>query len=155
MVVADDQEMVRTGFRTTLESPPDIEVLADAAEHHPDVLLLDIRMPGLDGLEATRRPSGSDRPRIVIVTPFDLDAYVHAALHAERPASSSRTRARPCWLMPYGRPAITVRLLREVAHGPAAPANRSPNANATSYAASPAARRTPRPGKKRPGRYTA
>ncbi|MFC9818960.1 response regulator [Streptomyces erythrochromogenes] len=91
VVIADDQEMVRTGFRMILESQPDIEVLADVvdgeaalaavAEHRPDVLLLDIRMPRLDGLDVTRRLSGSDRPRIVIVTTFDLDEYVHAALH--------------------------------------------------------------------------
>ncbi|MFB7631561.1 response regulator [Streptomyces sp. NPDC056149] len=99
VVIADDQEMVRTGFRMILESQPDIEVLADvtdgdaaleAAERlRPDVLLLDIRMPGPDGLEVTRRlaeraaeqPELHGRPKIVIVTTFDLDEYVHAALH--------------------------------------------------------------------------
>ncbi|MCC3769995.1 response regulator transcription factor, partial [Streptomyces sp. UNOC14_S4] len=98
VVIADDQEMVRTGFRMILESQPDIEVVADVVdgeaalaaveEHRPDVLLLDIRMPKLDGLEVTRRiseltaahPERGQRPRIVIVTTFDLDEYVHTAL---------------------------------------------------------------------------
>ncbi|MFF8262802.1 response regulator transcription factor [Streptomyces virginiae] len=94
--------MVGTGFRTILESRPDIEVLADVvdgeaapaavAEHHPDVLLLDIRMPGLDGPEVTRRLSGSDRPRIVIVTTFGLAEYVHAALHGEAAGSPQGRR---------------------------------------------------------------
>ncbi|MFH7596202.1 response regulator transcription factor [Streptomyces racemochromogenes] len=91
VVIGDDQDMVRTGFRMILESQPDIEVVADAAdgraaltavtEHRPDVLLLDIRIPRVDGLEVTRRLSGQDTPRIVLVTTFELDEYVHAALH--------------------------------------------------------------------------
>ncbi|MER0479253.1 response regulator transcription factor [Streptomyces sp. Edi2] len=98
VVIADDQEVVRMGFRTVLESRPDIEVVAEVADGeaalaavgrlHPDVLLLDIRMPGTDGLEVTRRltertpggPEGRHTPGIVIVTTFDLDAYVHGAL---------------------------------------------------------------------------
>ncbi|MFE1831494.1 response regulator [Streptomyces yangpuensis] len=134
VVIADDQEMVRTGFRMILESQPDIEVLADVtdgeaalaavAEHHPDVLLLDIRMPKLDGLEVTRRLSGSDRPRIVIVTTFDLDEYVHAALHGGASGFLLKD-ASPAMLVEAVRaaavgdslvsPAITVRLLRELA----------------------------------------
>ncbi|MFG2338316.1 response regulator [Streptomyces yangpuensis] len=134
VVIADDQEMVRTGFRMILESRPDIEVLADVAdgeaalaavaEHHPDVLLLDIRMPKLDGLEVTRRLSGDDRPRIVIVTTFDLDEYVHAALHGGASGFLLKD-ASPAMLVEAVRaaaagdalvsPAITVRLLRELA----------------------------------------
>ncbi|MFJ6782036.1 response regulator [Streptomyces yangpuensis] len=134
VVIADDQDMVRTGFRMILESQPDIEVLADVvdgeaalaavAEHHPDVLLLDIRMPKLDGLEVTRRLSGSDRPRIVIVTTFDLDEYVHAALHGGASGFLLKD-ASPAMLVEAVRtaavgdslvsPAITVRLLREPA----------------------------------------
>ncbi|MFE1900909.1 response regulator [Streptomyces yangpuensis] len=134
VVIADDQEMVRTGFRMILESQPDIEVLADVtdgeaalaavAEHHPDVLLLDIRMPKLDGLEVTRRLSGSDRPRIVIATTFDLDEYVHAALHGGASGFLLKD-ASPAMLVEAVRaaavgdslvsPAITVRLLRELA----------------------------------------
>ncbi len=88
VLIADDQEMVRVGFRMILENQPDITVVADVAdgvaavskarELNPDVCLLDIRMPGLDGLEVTKRLAGSTK--IVIVTTFDLDEYVHTAL---------------------------------------------------------------------------
>ncbi|CAM5407537.1 hypothetical protein GCM10010343_00660 [Streptomyces avidinii] len=99
VVIADDQDMARTGFRMILESQPDIEVVADVvdgeaalaavAEHRPDVLLLDIRMPGLDGLEVTRRLSGApDSPHIVIVTTFDLASTSTRRSTAQRPASS-------------------------------------------------------------------
>ncbi|MGW6705400.1 response regulator [Streptomyces sp. NPDC054956] len=146
VVIADDQEMVRTGFRMILESQPDIEVVADVvdgeaalaavAAHRPDVLLLDIRMPKLDGLEVTRRLSGSDSPRIVIVTTFDLDEYVHAALHGGASGFLLKD-ASPAMLVEAVRaaavgdslvsPAITVRLLREMAPRiPAAQAARRP-----------------------------
>ncbi|MFI1150668.1 response regulator [Streptomyces sp. NPDC020817] len=134
VVIADDQEMVRTGFRMILDSQPDIEVVADAADgeaalaavaaHRPDVLLLDIRMPKLDGLEVTRRLAGRDGPRIVIVTTFDLDEYVHAALHGGASGFLLKD-ASPAMLVEAVRaaavgdslvsPAITVRLLREMA----------------------------------------
>jgi DNA-binding NarL/FixJ family response regulator len=95
VVIADDQTLVRRGFRLILNSAG-IPVVAEAAngkeavaatrEHRPDVVLMDIRMPELDGLEATRRilaaaPSGED-VRIIILTTFDLDQYVYAALAA-------------------------------------------------------------------------
>ncbi|MFD6973625.1 response regulator [Streptomyces sp. NPDC059979] len=134
VVIADDQEMVRTGFRMILESQPDIEVVADVvdgeaalaavAEHRPDVLLLDIRMPKIDGLEVTRRLSGQDTTRIVIVTTFDLDEYVHAALHGGASGFLLKD-ASPAMLVEAVRaaavgdslvsPAITVRLLRDMA----------------------------------------
>ncbi|WP_424887936.1 response regulator [Streptomyces sp. XH2] len=150
VVIADDQEMVRTGFRMILESQPDIEVVADVVdgeaalaaveEHEPDVLLLDIRMPKLDGLEVTRRlseragarPGTGGRPRIVIVTTFDLDEYVHTALR--NGASGFLLKdASPAMLVEAVHaaavgdslisPAITVRLLRDMAPGgPAGPA---------------------------------
>ncbi|MFI7353293.1 response regulator [Streptomyces avidinii] len=147
VVIADDQDMVRTGFRMILESQPDIEVVADVvdgeaalaavAEHRPDVLLLDIRMPGLDGLEVTRRLSGtagSPHIVIVIVTTFDLDEYVHAALHGGASGFLLKD-ASPAMLVEAVRaaavgdslvsPAITVRLLREMApRTPAAGARR-------------------------------
>ncbi|MEU3708545.1 response regulator [Streptomyces catenulae] len=97
VVIADDQEMVRTGFRLILEAQDDLTVVGEAATGleaveavhrlRPDVCLMDIRMPGLDGLEATRRlrqDGGAAAPdtKIVIVTTFDLDEYVYGALRA-------------------------------------------------------------------------
>jgi DNA-binding NarL/FixJ family response regulator len=95
VLIADDQALVRAGFRMILEAQPDIEVVAEAVDgevavdltrrHRPDVVLMDIRMPGLDGLEATRRlvdAEASPAPRIVILTTFDLDEYVYAAIQA-------------------------------------------------------------------------
>ncbi|MGW0945304.1 response regulator [Streptomyces sp. NPDC002623] len=93
VLIADDQDMVRTGFRFFLDAQPDITVVAEAAdgeeavalarEVRPDVCLLDIRMPRLDGLEATRLLAGpdvADPLRVVVVTTFDLDEYVYGAL---------------------------------------------------------------------------
>jgi DNA-binding NarL/FixJ family response regulator len=93
VLVADDQSMVRAGFRMLLAGEQDIEVVAEAsngfeavdkaARFHPTVVLMDIRMPELDGLQATRRIlAADDTARILILTTFDLDEYVYEALRA-------------------------------------------------------------------------
>lgn len=93
VLIVDDQELVRVGFRLILEREPDIDVVGEASngvaalrrvtELAPDVVLMDIRMPVLDGVEATRRLSAAgELPRVVILTTFDLDELVFAALEA-------------------------------------------------------------------------
>jgi DNA-binding NarL/FixJ family response regulator len=93
VLIVDDQPLQRLGFRMLLESNPDTEVVGEAqngveavrqaTELRPDVVLMDVRMPGLDGIEATRRiVAGGGRSRILMLTTFDLDEYVHAALRA-------------------------------------------------------------------------
>jgi DNA-binding NarL/FixJ family response regulator len=93
VLLVDDQPLLRKGFRMILEAEPDLEVVGEAGdgetavaltrEHEPDVVLMDVRMPGMDGIEATERiVAGGSRARIVILTTFDLDEYAFAGLRA-------------------------------------------------------------------------
>ncbi|MEU9079564.1 response regulator [Kitasatospora sp. NPDC004745] len=136
LLLADDQEMVRRGMRRILESQPDMEVVGEAADGvaaveeagrlRPDVALVDIRMPRMDGLEVVRRiagPSAADPVKVVVVTTFDLDEYVYPALR-HGASGFLLKRSGPALLVEAVRaavagdslisPSVTVRLLRHV-----------------------------------------
>ncbi|MGW6912763.1 response regulator [Kitasatospora sp. NPDC054939] len=137
VLLADDDEAIRSAYRIILDAQPDIEVVGDAADGvealelaeqlRPDVVLADIRMPRLDGLELTRRLG--EEFRVVVVTTFDLDEYVHTALRAGA-AGFLLKRSGPALLAEAVRaavagdalisPQITVRLLRRLS-GPPGP----------------------------------
>jgi DNA-binding NarL/FixJ family response regulator len=152
VLIADDQALVRAGFRMILEAQPDITVVAEAADgeaavrltrrFRPDVVLMDVRMPGLDGLAATRQlvdGAAGTAARIVILTTFDLDEYVYAAMQAgasgfllkdvtpEQLVAAVRTVSIGDALLA---PSITRRLVERFAQ-PAVPLAGAPNALAT------------------------
>jgi DNA-binding NarL/FixJ family response regulator len=122
IVVADDQDLVRIGLRTLLDSEDGMTVVAEAAdglaavdrtrEHRPDVVLMDVRMPGIDGIEATRRIAADPSlaaTRVVVLTTFEIDAYVFDALR--HGASGFLTKDT--------KPAELVRAIRLIADGEA------------------------------------
>ena len=140
VVIADDQDLVRAGFRMILGAYEDMEVVAEASDgraaveaallHRPDVVLMDIRMPQVDGIEATRRlMEREDAPRVLVLTTFDLDEYVYAALKAgasgfllknappDQLAQAIRTVAAGDALLA---PAITRRVIEEFVSRPRA-----------------------------------
>ena len=146
VVLVDDQALVRAGLRALLDSEDGIEVVAEAgngadavravAEHRPDVVLMDIRMPGMDGIEATKAISADSRydaVRIIILTTFDLDEYVFEGL---RSGASG-------FLVKDTEPADLLRAVRAVAAGDALLSPRATRRLVEEYAtrAKPASRR--------------
>jgi len=120
VLIADDQALVRSGFRMILEARDDLEVVGEAEngelaialarELEPNVVLMDVRMPVLDGVEATRRLlEGGSEARVIILTTFDLDEYVFEALRA----------GASCFLLKDVQPAQLVEAIRVVASGEA------------------------------------
>jgi DNA-binding NarL/FixJ family response regulator len=149
ILLADDQAMIRRGLRLILEDQPDISVIAEAADGveaislarqlRPDVCLVDVRMPRLDGIEVTRALAGPgvvDPMRVVVVTTFDLDDYVYGALRGGAVGFVLKD-AGPALLIEAVRaadrgdalvsPSVTVRLLRHLTGAGAASGSRSKN----------------------------
>lgn len=120
ILIVDDQAVVRSGFRVLLEDEPGFEIIGEArdgrdaialvARRQPDVVLTDIRMPGMDGLEATRRLTapGAEHPvKVIVITTFDLDEYVFAAL---RPGAAGI-------LLKDAQPEVLIDAIHAVANG--------------------------------------
>lgn len=142
VLIADDQALIRSGFRMILDAQPDIEVVGEAIDGRdavelfrrlvPEVVVMDVRMPSMDGIEATRRLTSTDPPaRVLILTTFDLDEYVFDALRAgasgfllkDRPPEELVAAVR---VIASGEallaPSVTRRLIAEFAKRPGVPA---------------------------------
>ncbi|WP_067538142.1 response regulator [Nocardia crassostreae] len=134
VLIADDQELVREGLAVLLDTQPDIEVVGQAADgrqaireterHEPDVVLMDVRMPVCDGIEATRAITAAGPTKVIVLTTFDLDAYVYAALRAGASGfllkeSSAQSLGDAVRIVATGEallaPSVTRRLLSEFA----------------------------------------
>jgi len=143
VLLADDDELTRTGLRLIIESDPDLTVVGEAADGQeaihlaralrPDVVLMDIRMPAVDGLEATRRiiEGTEEGPRVLILTTFELDEYVFGALRAGASGfllkrSSPEVLIEGIKVVAAGdgllAPSVTRRLIQEFARQPSSPA---------------------------------
>jgi DNA-binding NarL/FixJ family response regulator len=112
VLLCDDQALVRNGFSLILKAEEDIDVVGEAADGAeaveltkrllPNVVLMDVRMPGMNGIDATRRILASGvESRVLILTTFDIDEYVYEALRAGAKGSSSRTSRPPSWWRAY------------------------------------------------------
>jgi DNA-binding NarL/FixJ family response regulator len=139
VLLADDEALVRDGFRLILETQTDIRVVGEAADGaaaveqarglKPDVVLMDIRMPKLDGLEATRRLLGSQADvRVLVLTTFDNDDYVYQALKSGASGFMLKSAPREQLLAP----AITRRLIEDFVHRPAPGSSHPPDLGALS-----------------------
>ncbi len=146
VLLADDQPLVRAGFRRVLEIADDLEIVAEASDgleavqaarrHHPDVVVMDIRMPVLDGLSATEQILANDGAiRILVLTTFDLDEYVFRALHAGAAAFLLKDTpldeiAEAIRLVAAGgcllSPSVTRRVIEEFARRPSSPTTGDP-----------------------------
>ncbi|NMO49860.1 response regulator transcription factor [Actinoplanes sp. TBRC 11911] len=152
VLVADDQDLVRIGLRALIEAEEDMRIVGEAADglaavdlaraHHPDIVLMDVRMPGIDGIEATRRLAADPAmaaTRVIVLTTFELDEYVFDALR--HGASGFLTKdTKPAELLRAIRlvadgeallsPSVTRRVVREFASRPARARNPHPQLDA-------------------------